>query len=317
VKVSNKRYPHHFLPTHLHTFLAVSPSHQKDNDVDHLKTHFASIRFYPLPRLSHSRKMTTNLFSMPPEVRDEIYRHLWASTIYIRFDCIGNSNFELRSGSLWDATTRNPPHWLLTSKAVLDEGLDHFQRTRTIKLQINNAYWWARNVFEPQMFMPLSPLRIRKLQLDCLVPAQRVQNAAPARPNDVQVTSFDYVARLLGEIANGGKLHSLSLTVHVEQNVALHHTACDTRGFHAAIAGIAPQLRSLEVHIMMGRRWPTVPSSSIVGTLENVVGGEMRKVEAGGMRGLVEQHGGDIVQARVRGTDGRRTGVMGWRFIWS
>ncbi|KAH7077430.1 hypothetical protein FB567DRAFT_552945 [Paraphoma chrysanthemicola] len=260
--------------------------------------------------------MACFFFTLPLEIREEIYGHLWASHAYVRFESRGDANVSLRSGSLFDAPARVSPLWISACKAIREEALDHFQRTRIISLRIKNTSWPAVNVLEHHVFTPLSAMQIRKLSLDLLVPARRVRSAPLVPPNTRQVTSLEYAARLLSEMADHGRLHTLGMVIHVEAKLALYDNAVDAGAFRAAVKLLVPKLRHLGVNIMVGRSWPTVLKPSSVATVERLVREEVRKVEAGGMCGLVEQHGTDIVRARVMGDDEHSSGVMGWGFLW-
>ncbi|KAH7073132.1 hypothetical protein BKA63DRAFT_567709 [Paraphoma chrysanthemicola] len=260
--------------------------------------------------------MACYFFTLPLEIREEIYGHLWTSHAYVRFESRGNANLCLRSGSLFDAPARVSPLWISACKAIRDEALEHFQRTRNIDMRIKTTSWPAVNVLEHHVFNPLSAMQIRKLGLDLLVPARRVRSAPLVPPNTRQVTSLEYAARLLSEMADHGRLHTLGMVIHVDAKLALYDNAVDAGDFRAAVKRIVPKLRRLGVNIMVGRSWPTVLKASSVDTVERLVREEVRKVKAGGMCGLVEQHGTDIMQTRVIGDDEHSSGVMGWCFLW-
>jgi hypothetical protein len=84
-----------------------------------------------------TRSRTFSFMNLPQELRDMVYHELWQQTPSVRIER-SDSNLNLiylLYGHHWGGTTVGLPLWLLTSKAILEQG----PRTVTLQYDVDMA----------------------------------------------------------------------------------------------------------------------------------------------------------------------------------
>jgi hypothetical protein len=91
--------------------------------------------------------MPTTLFDLPQEIRDQIYRELWAATPHLAISKVGGIYLTVNYGKPlprnWGkedgrSTTSKLPQWLLTNRAIMVEACAEFTRHGTANVQFSD-----------------------------------------------------------------------------------------------------------------------------------------------------------------------------------
>ncbi|KAF2033907.1 hypothetical protein EK21DRAFT_86055 [Setomelanomma holmii] len=200
------------------------------------------------------------------------------------------------------------PLWLCSSKKIRQEGLEHHLHAGSIRLEISNTGWVSNDAFNSQIFSPISPLDIRRLDINLV--RSRYQPLNPVPAHQVYVTPTIFVAHLHGHLAAGGKLQVLSLSMRLKPR---DFNRGDLKNIRAYGQALARSCRScVNSHFPSIFIWQTFFASNIRGRFERKILREVEHWNISRISTLVERRRGNVKMAPSE----EWSGLVGWQFVW-
>jgi len=308
-----------------------------------LTTYPISFKFHnEPPHIILTVDMPRHFLDLPREIRDRVYHELWSGNSDIN---LSPSNYCLEIFSEfhpepphWLNTYLDPPqqfhstsglpNWLLTSKAILEEAMEVFDRFGRVYVGTGAKYLshskydrtfdsrgWEESQYNTATFPALlPPFSCRRLFLQFLVPDHVPAPTAYLPLIYWDIRDIRYARKLFEDVNRAGKLKELDIRVQAITHLPDTDYRVDLAPVANLVTGAGSPLDRLEVFI--GTDEDDVVWQSATGaleTMEELIWTEVQQLDAGVLGDMVGSAVGGMIGARMYNDEVLR----GWSFVWT
>jgi hypothetical protein len=242
--------------------------------------------------------MPTTIFTLPREIRDQIYAYLWDSSCLIQ----GRSRL-INFAAIYPSgrfEVRSSPRWLYTNKQILEEGQAAFHLKGHVNIEIRDLQHSIPHQFDLSDML-LSPYGARDLRF---VLYTDISDRCISLSREILGTVKD----IFDGAGSKGDLRELEISVHLRAESNMYERL-DFSDLFAAIALVGNMLRKFKLRITYTRRWER--NQPIVA---RDLFGQVKELDEVVLDGMVMQGREDVEEARQMFGAGV---IVEWAIVWT